>query len=178
MSTKVGVSVEPSSRVARSEDIIFTELDETVVMMDVKEGCYYELDPIGTKIWALVESGPRVAEVCEALAAEYEVAPDACGDEVRAFLEELSRREVVRILPGNGVNETASDGTRAPMAPSISGNAAAARLQEAGAKLGWMTPAIRVMPVARVADGKSAPQAYFINEVPGGTGTYQYSNES
>ena len=46
MNTAAGTSIQPSSRVARSDANIFTELDDTVVMMDVDEGRYYGLAPV------------------------------------------------------------------------------------------------------------------------------------
>ncbi|MCY4598785.1 MAG: PqqD family protein [Acidobacteria bacterium] len=172
MSGGTRVRVEPSSRITRSEAIIFSELDDAVVMMDAEAGSYYELDPVGSRIWALAQSRPRVADVCAALVAEYEVAPDTCADEVRAFLEELRRREVVRVLSENGVNETADDRE----ARSMPESAAAGPLREAGDRLAWMTPTIRVMPVARIADGQTTVfDPYAAGELPGATGYYNYT---
>ena len=166
--TATDTSIQPSSRVARSEAIVFTELDDTVLMMDVEEGRYYELEPVGARIWALIESRPRIAEVCEALVADYEVAPDVCGDEVREFLNELRRREVVRILRGNGTNEIANHGTRDPEAPSTSGRKVTAGLAEAETKLAWTTPTIRVMGVRHVAGG------FYVKTNPETPGSYPY----
>ena len=90
------MAIDPSEQLRRNEAIIFTELDDTVVMMDVEEGCYYELDPVGANIWALLESPASMAEVCEALERQYEVAPETCREDVRAFVDELSRLGVVR----------------------------------------------------------------------------------
>lgn len=154
MSRPLGVRIKPSSRVVRSEAIIFTELDDVVVMMDAEEGSYYELNPVGARIWALAESGPRIAEVCGALVAEYEVVPDRCAEGVLAFLEELHRREVVQVLPaddrkGSGGQEP-HDGS---LARTTSAKAAAAprRTEDLGAKLAWTTPDVRVLENRRVA---------------------------
>ena len=81
----------------RNEAIVFTELDDAIVMMDVEEGSYYELDPVGTRIWVLLERGPRVAELCETLQREYDVDARTCRDDVRAFLEEMSGLGIVRM---------------------------------------------------------------------------------
>ena len=102
MRAVAGGSIQPSSRVARSEAILFTELDDTVVMMDTRKGRYYELDPVGARTWALLESEPRVAEVCDALAAEYDVDPDTCRDDVLAFLDELADHGVIRVWRPDG----------------------------------------------------------------------------
>ena len=90
------MSIDLSARIVRSEAIIFTELDDTVVMMDAEEGRYYELDPVAARVWALQESASTVAELCEVLEQEYEVAPEVCRKDVQALLEELGRLGVVR----------------------------------------------------------------------------------
>ena len=42
----------------RSAATIFTDLDDTVVIMDTDRGTYDELDPVGTRIWMLLENPP------------------------------------------------------------------------------------------------------------------------
>lgn len=91
------MSIQPSTQVARSDAILFTELGDTVVMMDTRVGRYYELDAVGARIWALIEPGPRVAELCEAVAAEYDVDRDTCRDDVLAFLDELGDLGAIRV---------------------------------------------------------------------------------
>lgn len=155
MPSATNPSIQPSSRVARSDAIVFTEFDDTVVMMDPAIGRYYELNATGAKIWTLVESAPRVAEVCRRLVVENEVAADTCGDEVRAFMDKLCRLGVIRILPGD--DPKGSDGNEThggSLALSTSGTAATPRQgKESGATLAWTTPDVRVMAVMRTAGG-------------------------
>ena len=73
-----------TARVVRSEAITFTELDDTVVMMDVGEGLYYELDPVGVSIWALLGRARSAEEVCEALGRLGELRRTGKADEARA----------------------------------------------------------------------------------------------
>ena len=56
------MDLDLSVRVTRNEAIIFTEPDDTVMTMDVEDGRYYELDPMGARTWALLESEQSVAE--------------------------------------------------------------------------------------------------------------------
>lgn len=116
MTGATDTNIRPSSRVARGEAIIFTELDDTVVMMDVEEGRYYELDPVGARVWDLIESGPRIAEVCEALVAEYDVSPETCRDDVAAFLGRLNHLGVVQILQPDEAREHDSTDSEAETA--------------------------------------------------------------
>ena len=157
MTTATHTNLRPSSRVGRNDAIVFTEFSDTIVMMDLEKGSYYELNPPGARIWALTESGPRVAEVCEALVAEYDVAPEACGDEVRAFLEELLRREVIRTLLRRGANEVGKDGACDPEPFLIAGDAAVLRDREKPeTRLAWTAPTIRAMAIMRTAGGGSS----------------------
>ena len=167
MNTAADTDIEFSSRIVRSEAIDFTELDDTIVMMDVDEGRYYQLDPVGARVWALIESGPRVAEVCDALAAEYEVAPETCREETGAFLGELSRLAVVQVRQPD---EVESDG--AATGDDTAGGAVATS-EEPGSKAkttpspkpAWATPTVRVMSIKRTKTGTM--QENYFSEGPG-----------
>lgn len=157
MGPQTSVNIQSSSSVARSDAVIFTKFDDATVMMDVEVGCYYALNATGARIWSLVESAPRVAEVCETLVAEYEVAADTCGDEVRAFMDKLCRLKIVRILPGDDLKESGGNEAHGEsLARSTSGRAATPwQGEEPGATLAWTTPAVRVMEIRRVANTTS-----------------------
>ena len=81
----------------RNAEIIFTDLDNVVVMMDAEKGVYYELDPVGARIWSLLESARPLGEVCDALVGEYDVEPDECGRDVVEFLEKARELEIIRV---------------------------------------------------------------------------------
>ena len=83
--------------VQRNDDIIFTDLDDTIVMMDPEQGTYYELDAVGTQIWTLLENASSVTDLCDALAVVYDVTPDVCRRDVLEFIEKVLEMGVVRV---------------------------------------------------------------------------------
>ena len=89
-----------SSAIDRNESIVFTELDETIVMMDVDEGQYYELDSVAARIWQLVENGPTVESICGVLAGEYEVEAKECREDVMEFLQAAWEQGLVQLAEG------------------------------------------------------------------------------
>ena len=93
------VTVALTSQVSRNEAIVFTDLDDTIVMMDVDEGQYYELDPVGARIWGLLETGRSAADLCDALAAEFDVDPDTCHRDTLEFLQAASTMRIVHVQP-------------------------------------------------------------------------------
>lgn len=88
--------MDSSTNLTRNDNIVFTELDNTIVMMDVDEGHYYELDPIAARIWELIEDGSTVGKVCDALVEQYDVDPQACQQDTLEFLELATERGIVR----------------------------------------------------------------------------------
>ena len=93
------VAVDPTSVVSRNEAIVFTDLDDTIVMMDVDEGKYYELDPIGVRIWTLLETSRTAADICDALARQFDVALDTCRRDTLEFLQTASSLRIVHVQP-------------------------------------------------------------------------------
>ena len=90
-------AVASTSRVSRNEAIVFTDLDDTIVMMDVDEGQYYELDSVGARIWALLETDRSAADLCDALAAEFDIDPDTCHRDTLEFLQSASDLRIVHV---------------------------------------------------------------------------------
>lgn len=96
---KLRLSVALSSRLARSESILFTALEDVIVMLDIDRGAYFELDAIGSRIWHLLEPEPLVRDLLPALMAEYDVEADTCREDLIAFLEELLTLGLVKSEP-------------------------------------------------------------------------------
>ena len=71
----------------RNEEMLFTDLGDTVVMLDAGSGIYYDLDRVGARIWALLEEPSSATRLSGVLAAEYDVTADVCRRDVLEFLE-------------------------------------------------------------------------------------------
>lgn len=83
--------------VARSEEPLTAEVDQELVMLDPRDSRYYGLDPIGRRIWELLERPRPVDELCAALQDEFDVPPETCRSDVFAFLEQLSDARLLEI---------------------------------------------------------------------------------
>ena len=53
--------------IAQGDDQVSTVVDGETVLMNVGSGQYYQLDDIGSRIWALIESPVAVGAVCDRL---------------------------------------------------------------------------------------------------------------
>ena len=83
-------------RVIVNDSVVFAELDQEAVLLNVETGVYFGLDELGTEIWNLLAKGATENEIVDRLGAEYEVEPDQLRADVREFFELLLRNGLVR----------------------------------------------------------------------------------
>jgi hypothetical protein len=96
-------SVDATSRIAdstiisRSPSVVTAEIDGEVVMMSIEQGQYFGLDDIGSDIWKRLDPPCAFADLIERLAADYDADRDSIAADVRALLEIMAERDVVRL---------------------------------------------------------------------------------
>lgn len=59
------------------------------VLLDVKTGQYYALDPVAGRIWELCDGTRSVRQIAEVVSDEYDAAGQAVEDDVVGFVSEL-----------------------------------------------------------------------------------------
>lgn len=91
-------SLELGTRVRRLDDVLETEIDNETVMMDIEQGSYFGLNPVGSRIWALLADSIAIGDLCDRLTEEFEVPREQCEAQVFGFLENLLERGLVQVV--------------------------------------------------------------------------------
>lgn len=86
-----------NTMVSRNAKIVSSKLDEEVVMLDIEQGKYFGLDPVGARIWEIITSPISVAEIVATLVNEYDVSKEICEKDVNEFLEKMIELKTVQI---------------------------------------------------------------------------------
>lgn len=81
---------------ARTDTVLHADLEDAIAMMNIETGEYYNLNPVGSRIWTLLETPRSLGAICEVLVAEFSVPAQTCRDETAAFLADLLDRKIVR----------------------------------------------------------------------------------
>ena len=81
-------------------DVVFRELDGEMVLLNLASGVYFGLDPVGTRIWALIVEGRSPADIVRALTAEYDVDAKTCEVDVWELLDALAANELIESSHG------------------------------------------------------------------------------
>jgi hypothetical protein len=74
------------------------DLDGKVVLLSIENGTYYNMNEVGSRIWALLERPTTVAALIDQLLAEFEVGRSACEKETIAFLEQLQKDHLLKVV--------------------------------------------------------------------------------
>jgi len=80
----------------RNSKTISGRLHEEMVMMDMDQGKYFSLNQTATAIWELLENPLTVEELCDRLMDEYEVDREQCLEEVKEYIDEMTKLRLIK----------------------------------------------------------------------------------
>ena len=79
-----------------SPEVLFSKIDEEVVLMSIAADSYFGLDPVGSYIWELLEKQPSsFDELVQLLVEEYDVDEQTCRNDVKKFIDEMSEKKLI-----------------------------------------------------------------------------------
>jgi hypothetical protein len=87
--------VSLDNRVAIHQDAVFRELDGEAVILQLEAGMYYGLDPVGTRLWQLIEVHGQLRPVLDAALQEFDVAADVLERDLMELVAGLAEKHLV-----------------------------------------------------------------------------------
>ena len=91
--------MDAGTRVVAARDQVSVEVEGEAVILSLADGVYYGLDPVGARVWTLLEQPRAVAELRDAVVAEWEVDAPTAERDLLALLDALAERGLVEVLP-------------------------------------------------------------------------------
>lgn len=101
--------IDPNTSVRRSPQVVYRKLSDGRggVLLRLDSAAYHGLNEVGALIWSLLSGGTTFATLVEDLHSHLDEAPPNLADDVREFLEDVHRRDLVVLEPGPpSVSET------------------------------------------------------------------------
>ena len=80
-----------------TQDQVSCQLSGEAVILHLADGVYYGLNPVGARIWQLIQQPRRVSELVEIILSEYDVEEARCKQDVAALLETLASKRLIEI---------------------------------------------------------------------------------
>jgi hypothetical protein len=85
------------SRLVVSTHQLSCDLEGEAAIVNLTNGVYYGLDPVGARIWALLHEGTTFGAVRDALLRAYDVEPLRLESDLRDFLTRLAEQQLIEI---------------------------------------------------------------------------------
>lgn len=82
-----------------SDGAVFRELEGESVILNLQTGTYFGLDPVGTRVWQLIERFGHLTAVRDALLEEFEAGADEVSRDLLHLVAELRARGLVDVEP-------------------------------------------------------------------------------
>ncbi len=83
------------TRVVPSPDAAESAVGDETVILHLKSGTYFGLDPMGTRIWSMLKQGLSPTEICTRLVEEFGVGLDRIEADVRCFFTDLKANDIL-----------------------------------------------------------------------------------
>jgi hypothetical protein len=91
--------IESTQMIIRNPRVEYRKLADEggAVLLNLDTAAYHGLNQTGSMIWETVGDGKPLGEVVPQVAALFEDAPPALGQEVTLFIEDLVERDLLRV---------------------------------------------------------------------------------
>lgn len=80
------------------EEVLFQEVSGESVLLDLASESYFGLDPVGTRIWALLNEDKSVGQVLDALLKDYEVDRGTLEADLEELLDKMLAAGLIQAL--------------------------------------------------------------------------------
>jgi hypothetical protein len=78
-------------------DQVSSELDGDAVILNLNSGVYFGLDPVGARVWELLQQPRTIDEIRGAMLHEFDVDPDQCHRDLVELLEQMRTKGLVNV---------------------------------------------------------------------------------
>ncbi len=89
------MSIELDSVIVRTDEVMTAPLDQEVVILNLTKNDYVNLNPVGKRIWDLLEKPLRVSDLCQKLSDQFDATPDQIAADVLPFLNQLHDESLI-----------------------------------------------------------------------------------
>lgn len=87
-----------ASRVVASPDQVSAALSGESVILGMRDGVYYGVDTVGTRVWELMTEPRTLGEIAGFIEAEFDVTPERAAADLLAFAQDLAEHGLITVV--------------------------------------------------------------------------------
>jgi hypothetical protein len=85
------------STITISPEVLFRDVDGEAVILNLKNGKYYGLDPVGTRMWTVLAEQKELRAAHRLLLEEYEVGAEQLEQDLVAFVDKMAGHALMQV---------------------------------------------------------------------------------
>ena len=89
-----------SSRVTTAPDVMLRIIGDEAVILNLKSELYLGLNPVGTRMWTVLQDAPSIQAAYESLLDEFEVEPERLRQDIDQLLDQMLEQGLIELHPG------------------------------------------------------------------------------
>ena len=90
-------ALSTNSIVVAAPEQISCPLGDESAILNLKNTVYYGLNPVGTRVWELLQKERRIGELLDTLLDEYDVETECCQRDLFALLEKMRSEGLIQV---------------------------------------------------------------------------------
>jgi len=90
--------LDPSTVVKKSAGQVSCMLNDEVAVLNVDRALYFGMKDVAAHIWEALQEPRSVAEICDGVMAQFDVASDVCRADVSRFVASMRDAGLVEIV--------------------------------------------------------------------------------
>jgi len=94
----MSATILSNTQLKRSQETLFTDMEDEIIMMGLEQGKYYHLNPTGTSVWKLLGNVTTIADIVDSLMLEYEIDLETCQQEVNTLVQKLAEEDLIELV--------------------------------------------------------------------------------
>ena len=100
MAARTKLSISKSATVVAVKTQVSCMVGEEAVILHLKDGTYFGLNPVGARVWKLIEKPRTVVQLRDAVVREFEVGAAECERDLLSLLESLAKAGLIEVRDG------------------------------------------------------------------------------
>jgi len=92
-------SISLDTSVIAAQDTVYRQLEGEAIVLDLNSGVYFGLNPVGSRIWELLQNAVTVRGVCDQMEREFAVDRAVLERDVVALVGRLLDKGLVELIP-------------------------------------------------------------------------------
>src|ERR1035438_4000788 len=93
------MSTSLQDRIEIPDTVVSRELDGEVVILNLESSIYFGLDPVGSRMWNLVQEHGSLKAVFDLLQQEFDVEPARLEGDLLQLTDRFCERGLARVVP-------------------------------------------------------------------------------